>query len=140
VQAGKDNTCKESGRESIIEGIEEPVGHIGIQGHLLEQAKGGIAEDPAKLSEVRRQAVKRTEPRCRHEGRENKGGEDSQALASRRPQIVGSPAERFRRVAVQRHAYNEPNRENNPGIGVSDLQAPDVAGNVRGQPQRFCES
>ena len=81
---------------------------------MLERTEREVADESVAIEEMLRRAVQGTK---RHAGNDDCGderGEHPQALAGRGPEIVGAPAERFRRVAMEQEAREEPDGKDDP--------------------------
>src|SRR5581483_1705159 len=86
---------------------------------------------------MKRRAVKRAEQQARHKQSEDEGEENRRAAARGGPKIVRAPAERLWRIAVNRKAGGEPNKEKPPQIGPRELQPPDIHADEGGESDGF---
>src|SRR5262249_9542355 len=107
-----DRRCRIGVRDST----EQAVHSHGLQGHLLQDAEGKIADKMPRIEEMGGRTGKRAE---RGSGDQQAGYENQEyrcSAASGWPEVVGAPAERFGRVAMKGKAQNHPNWKNRPGL------------------------
>jgi hypothetical protein len=57
---------------------------------------------------------------------ENENTENRRGLTRGRPQIISTPAQSLWRILVNGKTDDQPNRKNDPGIWVRELQLPDI--------------
>ncbi len=126
MERGEKRTRDQGSAHRVIRCSEKTTGDVGIQPHLLEKAKGHVAEEMFRDEEMAEWAMQSAETNSYDTECADAGQEDYCRALGSGPQIVCAPAERLRRVLVENKTGAEPNGENNPGIPHRSLKLPDV--------------
>jgi hypothetical protein len=135
VQCGEEQAAEDGCDVGAWECAKQAVHGHGLQGDLLQRAKSEIADEAARLDEVRGQTMQSAQrDTCANQGddkrKKNGGGEPR-----RRFEIVRTPSERFRSFMMQNKAEQEPDGKDQPSVRAGVLAAP----NVEGDDSRKCQ-
>ena len=137
VQCGEKQAADDGCDVGAWECAEQAVHRHGLQGELLQRAKSEIADEAARLDEVRGQTMQCAERDAYANQGDDKGKKNRSGEFRRSPEIVCAPAERFRSFMMQNKAEQEPDGEDQPSVRAGVLAAPNVEGDDGRKCQRF---
>lgn len=137
MKRGKNCACQQRGARRAIRCSQEPVCQIGIQPHLLEQAKGHIPQKMFGNEEMVHGAMQCAEKDYRKAKPREAGSEKDGGPYCGRPQVVGPPSNGFRSVPVEHDTDDHPNGENQPCKEVRSLESPDVPADKSAECERL---
>src|SRR5438552_2335956 len=116
---------------------ENPVRRIEIQPHLLKQAKRHVAKKTIRNKEAVSRTVHGAKKNSYKAERDDTRQKDQRRALSSEPQIVGSPSEGLRSVAMHDETGKHPDGEHQPQRPGQRLKLPDVPSNVSGEGESF---
>lgn len=139
VQGGENGSREDRRGEAIFHRGEKTVHDQRLQGDFLQRAEGEIAEEAARVENVRGKMLEGLQSEAKDAERGGEGGEHFGGAARGGPKIISAPAKSSGRVAMQSKTGDEPDGKDEPAPKIRVLQPPNIEGGKAGEGQRLEE-
>lgn len=137
MERTKDHPCDQSSAHLTPCCGEKPIGGVGIQPHLLQQAKSHVSEEMLRDEQMTGRAMQSAEENTHSAEDKDARHKNHRGPPRCGPQIVRAPAERFRGVPMKNKTAAEPNRKNDPRISDRFLKLPHVPAHKGAERERL---
>src|SRR3989441_6691997 len=146
VQSAEDRAGQQGRQPAIFDERHQAVVEQRLKSYLLEQAESKVIPEAAERNEMGRKPARHAKRETHRDQHDRANSKEDRGLARGGPDVVGTPAESLRRVAMHQKTNREPQNENHPRVPRRELQSPDIACDQQrhshyieeGQPAQCC--
>src|SRR2546425_5097789 len=114
VQSAEDRAGQQGRQPAISDERHQAVVEQRLKSYLLEQAESKVIPEAAERNEMGRKPARHAKRETHRDQHDRANSKEDRGLARGGPDVVGTPAESLRRVAMDQKTNREPQNENHP--------------------------